>query len=71
MPLPWQASIYIVQAVMKFDHEIWTLLDWSPGFSRIKLLRQYAPALAGIHPAQAGTPAYFISRLFFNSEARR
>jgi len=34
--------------------------SWSPGFSRSRLSRQYAAALAGIQPAKAGTPECHI-----------
>ncbi len=44
-------------------------LDRSPGFSRIRRSRQYAPVPAGMPPAKAGTPGHFISGLCFQRSA--
>jgi hypothetical protein len=46
---------------MKFEFLIWISLIWNPGFSRIRLFSLYAADLAGIPPAQAGTPGHFLS----------
>jgi hypothetical protein len=49
---------------MNSEMLIRTTMLRSPGFSRIRLARQYAAIPVGIPPAKAGTPGWHIWTIF-------
>jgi hypothetical protein len=50
----------LADVLMNFKHQIQTLLDRSPGFSRIRLARQYALSRQASNRLKPGLPAIHI-----------